>query len=455
MLSLVVIALFLLTLTGIGLALAPAREQDHSLARMVLVAPDNEGKTRLLARIVLPTGTACPNLIVDGARVSTKTRVKPLGVGFEKITVCEAAVPWGARVTLGPHTLPTGMAPSAVSDLAIIGDTGCRGLPDQDCADPQSWPFAELITRTAESAPDVTVHLGDYIYRGTPNPNPDKVYAYDGCPDSPPDYAGFTPVRQTPPPPYGDNWLSWRSEFFEPAQGLLSTTPWVTLRGNHELCSRAGSGYFYLLDPHSPVLGTRQRACDNAIEFPKPYAVKLGGMNMVILDDNNACDAYEDKYGWKKEYQFVDEYTRQAKTMTDLIPDDETGWILTHRPFWGINALCDCPGENPPSVKKGMNAVMQDAVRAAHPEGLPAKVDAILASHLHAFQSLEFGGTRPPQLIVGNSGVELDNEDLKPRFRAMVDGIDTRVRFSAKFGHLRMKRAESGHWTPQPVFLTP
>ena len=49
--------------------------------------------------------------------------------------------------------------------------------------------------------------------------------------------------------PMPDIWAAWRDDFFVPASRLMKTAPWLFVRGNHELCSRAGPGWFYLLDP--------------------------------------------------------------------------------------------------------------------------------------------------------------------------------------------------------------
>ena len=55
--------------------------------------------------------------------------------------------------------------------------------------------------------------------------------------------------------PIPDVWSAWRDDFFVPASRLMKTAPWLFVRGNHELCSRAGPGWFYLLDPASSLLG--------------------------------------------------------------------------------------------------------------------------------------------------------------------------------------------------------
>ena len=45
--------------------------------------------------------------------------------------------------------------------------------------------------------------------------------------------------------PFGDNWATWREEFFEPAKPLLLAAPLVIMRGNQEGCARAGAGWIF------------------------------------------------------------------------------------------------------------------------------------------------------------------------------------------------------------------
>jgi hypothetical protein len=49
--------------------------------------------------------------------------------------------------------------------------------------------------------------------------------------------------------PYGDNWDTWKADFFKPAAPLLAVAPWIATRGNHEICARAGLGFMLFLDP--------------------------------------------------------------------------------------------------------------------------------------------------------------------------------------------------------------
>ena len=123
------------------------------------------------------------------------------------------------------------LLPNEIKQIVVIGDTGCRlkGTFTQDCNDPVKWPFAVVARLAAARRPDLVIHVGDYHYRET------------ACPDTQPGCAGS---------PHGDNWAVWQKDFFNPAAPLLAAAPWVLVRGNHELCSRGGHGWFRLLDPH-------------------------------------------------------------------------------------------------------------------------------------------------------------------------------------------------------------
>ena len=48
---------------------------------------------------------------------------------------------------------------------------------------------------------------------------------------------------------FSDNWWGWWADFFYPAMSLFSAAPIIAARGNHEICSRGGYGYFLLLSP--------------------------------------------------------------------------------------------------------------------------------------------------------------------------------------------------------------
>ncbi len=185
----------------------------------------------------------------------------------------------------------------------MVGDTGCEDGSWQPCDATASWPFAALADAAAKDAPELVIHVGDYNYRGTPGEvTIDGVTkpVYDagdnaagpGC-RSPDGYVSQNVSGSTS----FDNWTDWRRDFFAPARPLLLAAPWVLTRGNHELCSRAGPGWFYLLDPASALLGggAAQRACPDQtgtepLLFTPPYGLDLGTLDLAMLDSANACD---------------------------------------------------------------------------------------------------------------------------------------------------------------------
>ena len=167
-----------------------------------------------------------PSLTVDGRLAAMQPRA-PADANYT-LTLCQLMLPQGARkVSLGGTLLPLPKGPP--QRILVFGDTGCRvkeGLV-QACNDPRGWPFAQVVRRAAAHHPDLVIHVGDYYYRESP------------CPPG---------ERQCAGSPFGDNWATWRAEFFAPAQPLLKTAPWVFARGNHEACERGGRGWFRLLD---------------------------------------------------------------------------------------------------------------------------------------------------------------------------------------------------------------
>ena len=154
------------------------------------------------------------------------------------VLVCELLIPAGTTAAaIGKQKLP--LPPDTLAAVAVIGDTGCRLKADkdadhdddgkfQDCDSKSAWPFSTLAKNVAKRKPQLLVHVGDYIYRESPCPKGDK-----GCKGS----------------PYGDNWDTWKADFFKPAAPLLAAAPWIATRGNHEICARAGDGFMLFLDP--------------------------------------------------------------------------------------------------------------------------------------------------------------------------------------------------------------
>jgi len=305
-------------------------------------------------------GPGCPAATIDGKSVALVERAKP-SAGFPA-WVCAAPVPRGG---LGAEIGGAGLRlPKALPErILLLGDTGCRvkGWNIQACADPVAWPFPGLAAKAAALKPDLVVHVGDYLYRETP------------CPADHPECAG----------PSGDNWPSWAADFFIPAAPLLRAAPWIFVRGNHEDCERAWKGWFRLMAPgaEAPV------AC--ASHLP-PYAIDIGGTQLVVIDDTDAPDR-----------QRADELVPRDRAEFSFlpVPPGARSWLFMHKPPRAVLSL-----------GLGLVAGSNPTLTAALDRGLPPGVELLVAGHIHAFEAMNFdpASALPPQLLVGNGGDKLD-----------------------------------------------
>lgn len=58
--------------------------------------------------------------------------------------------------------------------------------------------------------------------------------------------------------------------------------------------------------------------------------------------------------------------------------------------------------------------MINETLQPSTGNSLPAGITLVLAPHIHFFEILDFEGERPPQLVVGNSGTELDSPVSEP-----------------------------------------
>src|ERR671922_168775 len=215
----------------------------------------------VLARAITQADS-CPKLTVDKAAARMEERAAPSLPDYP-VRSCESALPPAARrVSLAGRRLP--LPRRRPRRIVVVGDTGCRlkavdGF--QACNDPRAWPFARVAKSIARWHPDVVIQVGDYLYREEPCPPGNR-----GCRGS----------------PFGQNWPTWDADFFSPAAPALRAAPWLFGRGDHELCSRAGPGWFRFLDP-----GPMPATCQDVTE---PYFVDLGRLRMLVLDTALAGD---------------------------------------------------------------------------------------------------------------------------------------------------------------------
>jgi hypothetical protein len=350
----------------------------------------------LAVRTVVAPDAACPTVTADGAPVAMLPRAAP-DKAFP-VRVCEARVPQAtARLSIGGTPLPT-LRPS-INRIVVIGDTGCRiaWFATQDCRDPQAWPFPAIARAAASRRPDLVIHVGDYYYREARCP-PRRA----GCAGS----------------PYGDNWPEWRADFLDPAAPLLAAAPWVTVRGNHELCARGGHGWFRLLDPYPG------RA--DCVDRTSPYLLSVGGLELLVFDSADADDFLASP-------EKVALYRGQLAPLLAQAPAGS--WLVLHRPVWAT-------GQGPLALFS-TNHTLQAAIRGL----VPPTLDLVLSGHVHNFLGYDFGPGRPAQLIVGTGGDKL--QDLKHAriAGAELDGMTVRDGIALeRFGYLVLDRDPEGGW---------
>jgi hypothetical protein len=354
------------TLALMLLAIAlPAHAQSPQLESAYVVL----GPQGAVARAVLAEGSACPAITIDGAQRPMTVRAPP--DAMFRVLVCEALIPpTAAAASLADRPLP--LPKRTLASIAAFGDTGCRlkssklsgkgndvddedGGKFQDCDIPSKWPFAQLAASVAAAKPDLVIHVGDYLYRESACPPGDA-----GCARS----------------PYGDDWATWKADFFAPAAPTLLAAPWIVVRGNHEICKRAGAGYFRLLDP------TPAQAPPPCIDVIPQFTVTIGEQAFIVFDSSNAAD------------KCPCDPAPYAAQFAAMRPAAGT-WLLTHRPIWGFA-----------SHKRTLNASLQQALAAWNGRP-PDGIALVLAGHIHLAEVLSFADKRSPQFVLGTGGTLL------------------------------------------------
>ncbi len=406
---------------------------DSELAETawVQIGANNQASAR-----VLTPYTVCPSITVDG--VTSPMTVRALG-GSEPLrttstdptlsqaqtsgnskpsvfttTSCEFNVPAGAHTaTVAGVNLP--LPKPVVNRVVIIGDTGCRvsiGNVYQACGDPTIWPFPVIAAATAAMKPDLVVHVGDYQYRDNP------------CPP------GNTACAGTP---WGYGSDTWMADLFTPAAPLLAAAPWVMVRGNHEVCNRAGQGWYRYLD-QNPYDATGVKTCndpanDSAGNFNDPWAVSIGDTRFVAFDSSNVQKSAYNPPAFQP-------YTSELAEAAALSTSDMLNIFAVHHPVLGYTAA------NPPTIgSPGLQSVMN----AAYPGNYyPPNTGIAIHGHVHDFQAFDFASNHPATFVAGNGGDNLDsalpatfnpNSDL-PAPKTVVNAFA----YSQEFGFMVMDR---------------
>ena len=350
--------------------------------------------SRTIIARAITENSECPFIALDNTIQQMQVRAEPSEPDFP-VLVCEILIPPDTNSAfIGGEKLH--LPKTETKRIAIIGDTGCRikGSDAQACNDPEAWPFQRIARSVASWEPELVIHVGDYLYREDPCP-----VSNSGCAGS----------------PFGDNWETWDADFFSSATVLLNSAPWVFTRGNHEMCTRAGEGWFRFLDYQIPF--------SDCIDFTEPYAIDIGEVRLLMLDSASADDNDAPQ-------QLVEIYTDQIAQLNELANDNS--WIVTHRPIWGI-------GEFDNELFR-INLTLQ----ASTDNSLKTGINLVLSGHQHLFEMLRFVGDRSPQFIVGNSGTELDSPITVPLDGLEIAGaiIDQGVSFD-DFGFVTMENVDN------------
>jgi len=376
---------------GLMSASATAQQTDPSVkAAYVVIGPAGSQ----IARAVLASGVSCPSIQFDGVGVAMQLRAAPALPAFP-VSVCELVIPARtAEVQIAGRRLPLFRAEQP-RRIAALGDTGCRmktGHAFQPCDDPDAWPFASVSRAVAEWRPELIINTGDYLYREM------------ACTAGDPSCAAS---------PVGDNWATWEKDFFVPAAPLLAAAPWVVGRGDHEMCSRGGSGFIRFLDPR-PWTNTCQ-------DFTDSYVIRLGDLSLVMMDTSAAASTSEEKIA-----RYTNEFSK-AKAL-----QSGQTWLLTHMPIWAFR----------PSGKGDVQKLveMTQSLDAASRSGLTG-FSLVMSSHIHLFQVLSFADRRPLQLVVGTGGTALDQGVSRKLKGESISGTTVSSAAStAAFGYTTLER---------------
>lgn len=347
----------------------------------VQVVPPGKGVLRAIT-----TARKCPVAHFDRRSRRMAVRAEP-NADYDVLT-CELAIPkrTGVIRVAGRRLKPVSMNPQRI---AIVADTACR-MKDgeafdagfQNCGDPDNWEFAKVAEQVAAWEPDLIIQLGDYIYREQECPT-----GCGNCADSPYNSPG---MRMD----------TWNVEFFEPGVPMLEAAPLVLIRGDHEKCERAGSGFFRFLGIDE---------FEGCADFSDPYAIDFEELQLVVMDTAQAEDTK------LSPDVVIERYAEDFQEVARLSTRDT--WLMSHRPIWALRPAVTevgnkdvCKNQDPSDTLElqKINLSVQHALRESALDGrLPSSIEAVVAGHIHVAEVLSFTGGRPPQLVAGISGTKL------------------------------------------------
>lgn len=167
-----------------------------------------------------------------------------------------------------------------------------------------------------------------------------------------------------------------------------------------------------------------------------PYLLELESLALWVMDSANACDSRSPQTLTR---QYRDQYAQlqrlASRVKTPL-------WMMTHRPLWGQSGPVGTPS---------ITDMLQTALKTTLSQQLPSEVSLSLSGHMHIYQSLTFGkgSDRPPQLVVGNSGVSLSQTGANSGFSTQIDGKRAQGNTQGEFGYISIKLEKDHQWQGQ------
>lgn len=341
-------------------------------------------QTSYFVRVITNDAT-CPQLLGDSTAIPMQSRNVLHKEDFTA-TICEAQVPRTiSMLKLEDKFLP--LPKREPRRILVIGDSGCQikskagQVVTQNCNSESEWPFAKVAKSAALWKPDLVIHVGDYHYREIPCQGDSKCQGAIS----------------------GDNLDSWIQDFFDPAAPLLEVSPWVFIRGNHELCERGGYGWFNLLDPRGLP--------STCVDQTDPYSIAVGDHRFLIVD--SATDV-------------------NINPSLDKFPSVGNGiqWLILHRPFLtpGADDETTTHSELTPSLLT------------------PGRLSFVLTGHQHHLSLNTFVDVRPPELISGNGGTALEIVDGISKPIGIINGDGFQTKVYSDFGFMTLERFSKSFW---------
>ena len=398
------------------------------------MGPDGAAVARAIT-----TAAECPDMDVDGILRPMQVRMRaetiPLRTTRSEpamskpsefpVLTCEASIPGGTKwAAIGGEALP--LPKAHPQRIVLIGDTGCRLKTSdnvfQSCDDPTQWPFERVANAAAATAPDLVIHVGDYHYRENACPVDNG-----GCAGS----------------PWGYGWDAWRADFFHPARKLLAAAPWIVVRGNHEVCNRAGQGWWRFLDPRpvAPLQDCNAAVNDAVGDYSEAYTVPLGSnvdTQFIVFDSSlvGVTPLKPDELMYRNyRGQLERAFAQTAKALR--------AFFMSHHPVLGF-------ASNPakPEAPFPGNGGLQSVLETLFPTVLfPPNVEALISGHNHLLEIVNFATPYPPQFITGNGGDWADEPfpfPFPPGVEPAPGAVVAEIVTSTRFGYMTMDRAGDG-----------